>query len=63
MNLPSTVAELIDLLDEKYPHRCIAPDETPEAAHRRAGQREVVDFLIQFKALRETAEVERHRRF
>ena len=44
--LPPTVPELIKRLDEAFPHRCIRSEERPEDAHRYAGKRELVDYLI-----------------
>lgn len=37
--------DLISELDRAYPPRCIAPSESPEAAHRYAGRRELIDEL------------------
>tara|TARA_R100000808_G_scaffold6975_5_gene20482 strand:+ start:2712 stop:2906 length:195 start_codon:yes stop_codon:yes gene_type:complete len=45
-SLPYTSEELIEHLDEKYPNRSIQPSMTLEQAHREAGNREVVDYLI-----------------
>lgn len=44
--LPFTVLDLIKELDEMYPARCIAEDETPSQAHRYAGRRELIDELL-----------------
>lgn len=62
-NLPSTVDALIDHLDACYPDHCIALGEPLEQAHRRAGARGVVDYLLQLRASRQTEELERHARF
>ena len=43
--LPRDSASLIDKLDEEFPAECIRPGEDLMQAHRRAGQREVIDFL------------------
>ena len=47
--LPLTCAELVAHLDEKYQARCIGPSETLAEAHRLAGAREVVDYLIDLR--------------
>jgi hypothetical protein len=41
-----SVSQLIQHLDIKYPHLCIKPDESLANAHRRAGQRDVIDYLL-----------------
>lgn len=42
-NLPRmTAIQLINALDAAYPERCIGSRETPEAAHRYAGKREMI---------------------
>lgn len=46
MQIPNTVPDLIQMLDEKYPNRTIRIGETELQAHRYAGSREVIDFLI-----------------
>lgn len=51
--LPARSADLIDQLDKLFPHRCIAEGETLEQAHRRAGARELIDYLLD---LRKTTE-------
>ena len=43
--LPRDSASLIDKLDEEFPAECIRPGEDFMQAHRRAGQREVIEFL------------------
>lgn len=52
--LPYSVETLIERLDEEFPHRCVRPHESPEEAHRYAGKRELVDFLL--RLLNETEE-------
>ena len=47
--LPPTCDELVEHLDEKYRARCIGPAETLVEAHRLAGAREVVDYLIDLR--------------
>lgn len=47
--LPTNSYDLIDFLDKLIPHRCILMGETPEAAHRRAGARALVDLLVAAK--------------
>ena len=47
--LPQFAADLVAALDEAFPHRCIKPGESPELAHRYAGKRELVEFLLQLK--------------
>lgn len=44
--LPSTTRELIQLLNEYHPHRCIAIGESAEEAGRYAGARDLIDELI-----------------
>lgn len=45
-NLPGSARDLIKALDAEFPARCIRADESPEGAHRYAGKREVVDYLL-----------------
>lgn len=47
--LPYTSEALIKGLDEAIPHRCIRPGESQEEAHRYAGKRELIDFLLQWQ--------------
>lgn len=61
--LPATVDDLINHLDQLYPDRCIGTDEPLEAAHRRAGQRSVVEYLRSLQAKETNAELERHKGF
>jgi hypothetical protein len=44
--LPHRSEDLIEHLDSRYPNRCIAPNASIEQAHREAGNREVVDYLL-----------------
>lgn len=44
--LPVLAADLVERLDEEFPARCIGPTQTPEAAHRYAGKRDLIDFLV-----------------
>lgn len=44
--LPPTAVDLVRELDALYPPRCIGRDERPEDAHRYAGMREVVEYLL-----------------
>lgn len=43
---PASAADLLKYLDEAYPARCIGRDQSPEHAHRYAGQRELIDGLL-----------------
>lgn len=47
--LPTYAADLIAELDEAFPPRCIGAAESPESAHRYAGKRELVEFLLRLK--------------
>lgn len=38
--------DLISLLDEAHPPRCIGPTESLEQAHRYAGARELIESLV-----------------
>jgi hypothetical protein len=62
-SLPETVDQLIDILDQTYPNRCILPNETAEQAQRRAGSRDVVDWLLWLRARRDTDVLDKHKRF
>ncbi len=44
--LPTYAVDLIRELDASTPERCIAPNESIEAAHRYAGKRELVHSLV-----------------
>lgn len=48
---PPMSEDLVEELDRRYPHRCIEREETPEEAHRYAGKRELIDRLMQWKAV------------
>jgi hypothetical protein len=41
-----TAVELIERLDEQFPHRCIGRDETLDHAYYYAGKRDLVDTLL-----------------
>lgn len=43
---PIYSADLIQVLDEEYPQRCVGRSETIEEAQRYAGKRELIDELI-----------------
>ena len=45
-SLPVLSADLVERLDKAFPAKCIGPSQTPEQAHRYAGKRELVDFLL-----------------
>lgn len=47
--LPLTCEELIEHLDKKFAARCIRPAETLADAHRIAGARDLVDYLIDLR--------------
>lgn len=47
--LPYDTLELIEQLDKNFPHECIQPNESEIAAHRRAGKRELIDYLIDLR--------------
>jgi len=47
--LPAASRDLIAALDEAFPARCIRPGESPEDAHRYAGRRDIVEFLISLR--------------
>lgn len=40
-----SVADLVALLDDIVPPRCVLPSETIEEAHRYAGKRDLIDCL------------------
>lgn len=44
--IPFHSADLIHLLNEAFPVKCIGPQDRIEDAHRYAGKREVVDLLL-----------------
>lgn len=48
--LPLDTHELIDMIDEMFPPQCIQPNQTIESAHRYAGKRELIDYLIKLQA-------------
>lgn len=43
--LPSTTIELIDLLDQVFPHKCPKPNESERDIWMYAGKRELIDLL------------------
>ena len=62
-SLPSTVDALITHLDRMYADRCIGPDESITSAHRRAGQRDVVQYLLTMRDKDSFNDLEKHRKF
>lgn len=62
-HLPQTVEALIQRLDELYPPHCIRPEDTLATAHRAAGRREVVEYLLYLQHLGSTEELDRHINF
>lgn len=44
--LPKTTDELLKVLDENHPTRCIQTGESLESAYRYAGARALIDQLI-----------------
>ena len=44
--IPASAEELVSALDKEFPHRCIEASQDPVLAHRYAGKRELVDWLI-----------------
>jgi len=49
LTLPTTVEELIELLDKKYPHKCATVRESEREIFMRTGERRVVDYLLDLK--------------
>jgi hypothetical protein len=47
---PATSEQLIDVLDQTYPHRCMGKDEDLIAHHRYSAVRELIDQLLVAKA-------------
>ena len=47
--LPAQAGDLIRHLDQRFPHQCVLPGETMEMAQRRAGARELIDFLMEWR--------------
>lgn len=45
ITLPSTVDELVDYIDARFPDECIQIGESYEEALRKAGTRDVVQHL------------------
>lgn len=56
--LPNSVPELVKMLDTKYPNKTIQPGQTELEAHRYAGSREVVDYLLNALRLTERKQLE-----
>lgn len=48
VEFPVNSFDLIEVLDKATPHRCIAPGESLEQAHRYAGARELIDELVEW---------------
>lgn len=46
-NLNLSIDELVKILDKKFPAQCVRPGMTLAEASYEAGQRSVVDLLIQ----------------
>lgn len=44
--LPIHAEDLVAELNKLFPPRCISPGESLEDAHRYAGKRELVEFLL-----------------
>jgi hypothetical protein len=44
--LPLYAEELVEELSKTFPPRCITPGQSLEDAHRYAGKRELVEFLL-----------------
>ena len=55
-DIPRDSHTLIKMLDAMVTHRCISSGETLENAHRRAGGREVIDFLLNWRDITEEAD-------
>ena len=55
--MPRDADLMVERLDALYPHRCIGMNESLEQAHRYAGMRELVDFLVHWRD--QTIEYER----
>lgn len=51
--LPPTVGLLIEALDEAFPERCIAPDESLRNADRYAGKRDLINYLRELQRVTE----------
>lgn len=46
LDFPALSKDLINFLDESYPHRCLRSGEDVVAHHRYAGIRELIDELL-----------------
>lgn len=47
--LPASSNELVQELDIRYPATCIGEEETLRQADRRAGKRELIDWLLELQ--------------
>lgn len=47
--LPAYAVDLINQLDEQYPHRCYDPKQSYEKQLMYAGKRELIDSLLSRK--------------
>jgi hypothetical protein len=54
--LPHLTGDLLEWLDQKIPKQCIRAGESLEEAHRYAGKRELVSFLLK-RFLEENEEI------
>jgi hypothetical protein len=45
-SLPVYASQLVEELDTSLPHRCIRANDTEIDAHRYAGKRELIDYLM-----------------
>ena len=45
-SLPPTVFEMVEQLDEAYPHQCADPKDSFQEIWMKAGERRLVDNLI-----------------
>ena len=48
-SLPTYSTDLVEALEARYPDRCIRRGENLEDAHRLAGARDVINFLIDLR--------------
>lgn len=58
VDLPHTAYELIEYLDRMIPPRCIGLRESLEDAHRYAGQRALVEVLVEAMKAEQEATLE-----
>lgn len=59
MEIPRDSYQLIERLNESFPHRCLLPGETQESAFRYAGMRQLIDELLELKRVELEAHDER----